>query len=165
MTGPLPRCVPKTCICPDGSEQDLPSLPDRIKVKINKVLAKITAKIASKVTRVCQNDTEPTTCECRNALMGELDLPAQDVIDIARCRPSRCSCPGQAADGGDEWVVISPAKIIMDQLLKNVCSKETCKYKIWEPGSAIRHTTTTTYCDVPWHLMLLFYFQLSHWRT
>ena len=59
LTGPLPSCIPQSCICSDGSEKPLPSLPKRILKKIKKVLEKITAKIASKLTKVCDNGESP----------------------------------------------------------------------------------------------------------
>ena len=92
---PLPSCIPETCICPDGSEQPLPSLPNRIKKKVGRVLEKIAAKIQAKLTNVCENGVDPTVCECDNVLMKELQFPVEDDVDIARCRPTRCSCAGK----------------------------------------------------------------------
>ena len=89
LMGPLPRCVPKSCICADGSEQPLPPLPNRILNKVQEVLDKIRAKIASKVTKVCDNGESPSVCECNNALIGELTLPTDDPINIATCQPTR----------------------------------------------------------------------------
>ena len=91
---PLPSCIPETCICPDGSEQPLPSLPKRVLKKVARVLEKISARIQSKLTNVCENGRSPSTCECENVLMDELKFPVEDDVDIVRCRPTRCTCTG-----------------------------------------------------------------------
>ena len=95
LKAPLPSCIPKTCICPDGSEQPLPTLPNRILKKVSRVLEKISAKIQSKLTKVCENGVDPTVCECDNVLLRELKFPVDNEVDIARCRPTRCSCAGK----------------------------------------------------------------------
>ena len=69
LRAPLPSCIPKTCICPDGSEQPLPTLPNRILKKVSRVLERISAKIQSKLTKVCENGVDPTVCECDNVLL------------------------------------------------------------------------------------------------
>ena len=69
LKAPLPSCIPKTCICPDGSEQPLPTLPNRILKKVSRVLERISAKIQSKLTKVCENGVDPTVCECDNVLL------------------------------------------------------------------------------------------------
>merc|ERR1712172_20553 len=122
LKAPLPSCIPKTCICPDGSEQPLPTLPNRILKKVSRVLEKISAKIQSKLTKVCENGVDPTVCECDNVLLKELRFPVDNEVDIARCRPTRCSCAGQGPDGEDQWVVINPAKILFSAFINNVCS-------------------------------------------
>jgi len=119
---PLPSCIPETCICPDGSEQPLPSLPKRVLKKVARVLEKISARIQSKLTNVCENGRSPSTCECENVLMDELKFPVEDDVDIVRCRPTRCTCTGQGPNGEDEVVVIHPGRILFNQFLNNVCS-------------------------------------------
>merc|ERR1712021_60506 len=106
LRAPLPFCIPKTCICPD-------------------VLEKISAKIQKKLTNVCENGVEPTTCECENVLMDELKFPVEDDVDIVRCRPTRCSCSGQGLDGEDQWVVVHPGRILFGQFLNNICSAKS----------------------------------------
>jgi len=125
LRAPLPFCIPKTCICPDGSEKALPSLPKRILKKVSKVLDKISAKIQKKLTNVCENGVEPTTCECENVLMDELKFPVEDDVDIVRCRPTRCSCSGQGLNGEDQWVVVHPGRILFGQFLNNICSAKS----------------------------------------
>jgi len=122
LRAPLPSCIPETCICPDGSEQPLPSLPKRILKKVARVLERIAGRIQSKLTNVCENGVEPTTCECENVLMDELKFPVEDDVDIVRCRPTRCSCSGQGPNGEDQLVVIHPGRILFSQFLNNVCS-------------------------------------------
>ena len=55
--------------------------------------------------------------------MGEISFPLEDETDIARCRPSKCSCAGQGPDGSDEWVPIHPGRFLMNQIMKNVCNQ------------------------------------------
>ena len=62
---------------------------------VSRVLEKISAKIQSKLTKVCENGVDPTVCECDNVLLRELKFPVDNEVDIARCRPTRCSCAGK----------------------------------------------------------------------
>ena len=64
-------------------------------LSVSRVLEKISAKIQSKLTKVCENGVDPTVCECDNVLLKELTFPVDNEVDIARCRPTRCSCAGK----------------------------------------------------------------------
>ena len=121
MNGPLPPCLPKVCICPDGSEQPLPELPEVVTMKISKILDKVASKLASKLTKICQNGADPELCECENALAGELTFPVENEVDIVKCKPTRCTCPGQGPDGTDEWVHVHPGKLIFNQIMERIC--------------------------------------------
>ena len=115
LVGPLPGCVPESCVCEDGSEVPLPPLPDRITTQINRVLETITSKIAGKLVQVCEGE-EPSKCKCENAFLGELIDPIQNSNDLRLCQPKQCYCPTS-----DEWVKIHPAKILFNTISENIC--------------------------------------------
>ena len=109
------------CICPDGSEQPLPELPEPLTRKISGILDKVASKLASKLTKICKDGADPAICECENALAGELRFPVENEVDIVKCKPTRCSCAGQGPDGTDEWVQVHPGKLIFNQIMSKIC--------------------------------------------
>ena len=90
----------------------------RIKNKISQALDRIASKIMSKLTEICNNDSEqPEVCECENALLGEINFPVNNPAQLITCKPSRCKC-----SGSDEWIKIHPGKLVFNQLMGRICN-------------------------------------------
>ena len=89
VTGQLPPCLPEKCICADGTEQPVPSLPRPLLKTIQRTIERVASKVVRKLAKVCDNGEDPSVCECDNALVGELTFPVEDEADILKCKPSR----------------------------------------------------------------------------
>ena len=84
----------------------------RIQNALSTAIEKIASKALSKMAKFCENDEEPEICECRNAILGEIRFPLENNLDIAKCKPSRCKCPGS-----EDWIHVHPGKTIFNRLI------------------------------------------------
>ena len=88
----------------------------RIKDKLTETLNKIASKALKRMTKICNNEEdEPTICECDDALIGQISFPLENPVELARCKPTRCQCPGS-----DDWVQIHPGRIVFNQVLISI---------------------------------------------